>query len=163
MAVMVVLILWWGWAQRGGEIVYSTDTRFASLVDRTAPMPPPPSTLPAGALDAIHDLRKGDCFTASSRLRTARRRLPTHVELRLLEGAAFVCAGDGEEALDAVETLEGQVMGGEVPWTLARAHLLLGHPEPARLYLRQVVAVDMRLRARATALLVRMSEVEAGP
>jgi Mrp family chromosome partitioning ATPase len=57
--------------------------------------------------------------------------------------------------------LKGKVAGGEVAWTLARAHLLLGQPEPARRYLKEVIAVDARLRGRAGALLLRISEVEA--
>ncbi len=158
---LALLLLWWGWPGRDGEEHFTTDSRYTPLVDRTPPEPPPPSSLPSGALDAVRDLRRGDCLAASARLRTTRRGVPTHTELRLLEGATFVCAGDGSEALEAVEPLKGKVAGGEVAWTLARAHLLLGQPEPARRYLKEVIAVDARLRGRAGALLLRISEVEA--
>jgi hypothetical protein len=160
--VVLGAFLWLGWTQRGGELSLRVDDRLPRLVDRTPPLAPPASSLPAGAKDAIRDLKRGDCHSASARLRTTRRKRPEHVALRLLEGAAFVCAGNGAEALDAVRPLEGQVAGGEVPWTLARAHLLLGQPEPARRHLAQVLRVDPALSGRARALLIRVAEVESG-
>jgi len=79
----------------------------------------------------------------------------------MLEGATFVCAGDGEEALDAVLPLQGMVLGGEVAWTMARAYLLIGYPDEAREHLKQVLASDTLLKARAEVLLLRIAEVEA--
>ena len=79
----------------------------------------------------------------------------------MLEGETFICVGNGLEAMDAVVGLEGQVRSGEIGWILARAHLLLGQPDPARRYLGDVIRQDARLRGRAQALLARVSEVEA--
>jgi len=155
---LVCLLTWWGW-NRGEDKVLEVDRSLASLVDRTAPTPPPPSTVPPEARDALRDLRRGDCVSASARLRVARRRSPHHVEVQLLEGASFVCAGNGAKALDAVAPLEGVIGGGTVPWIQGRAHLLLGQAEPAREYLRKVVKLDSVLGPRASALLTRMDAV----
>ena len=160
-ALLVGLLFWWG-AHRGDDVVAEeSDNRFARLVDRTPPAPLHPSALPTEARDALRDLRRGDCTSASARLRSARRKNPGHTALRMLEGGAFVCVGDGAEALDAVVGLQGQVSPGELSWTLARAHLLLGQPEAAKGHLGKVIKYDSELKGRAQVLLVRVAEVQA--
>ena len=159
---VVGLLIWWG-ANRGEDRRLETaDSRFAKLVDRTPPAPLHPADLPSEARDALRDLRRGDCTSASARLRSARRKHPGHTDLRMLEGETFVCVGDGAEALDAVVGLQGQVPPGALSWTLARAHLLMGQPEAAKGHLGKVIKYDQDLKGRAQVLLVRVAEVQAG-
>lgn len=106
---------------------------YAALADRSVP----PSGLLGDATraagDAVTDLERGDCRTAAAHLRTARRRAPELARLWLVEGAAFVCAGDGPSAAAALDA----VMKGtaarppEAAWYQAQAALLMGDPTKA--------------------------------
>ena len=129
----------------------------ASLVDRTPPKVPTWDKPPKGVEDVLKDLSRGDCWTASARLRGLRKSLEESRELRVLEGASFVCAGDGRAAANAVDPLLDVDFRGDALWVRANAALLMGTVVEAESYLELIIERDLDGRRDAEALLLRMS------
>jgi thioredoxin-like negative regulator of GroEL len=77
-------------------------------------------------------------------------------ELRVLEGAAFVCAGNGKAAAQAVQPLVELDFNGEATWIRANAALLMGEVDEARVFLEQTIERDTDKRRSAEALLQRI-------
>lgn len=153
--LLVSLLAAWAWRTvdvRLGPTVLES----AELVDRTPPRRPKWSQAPRGVEDVLRDLARGDCWTASARLRGLRKSAVDSNDLRLLEGAAFVCAGNGKAAARAVDPLVALDFSGEATWVRANAALLVGDVGTARTLLVQIVERDADTRRAAEALLVRI-------
>jgi hypothetical protein len=159
--VLVLLLGYWAWNTRdsGSKI---PEVAVAVLVDRTPPEPPKASSLPPEVFDVIRDLRRGDCWTASVRLRGIRKKLEEDHRLRILEGASFVCAGDGPAAEAAVTPLLETYPDGEPAWIAANAFLLQGKTEKAKALLEAVSVTDSIRRERAKTLLLRLDTLPSG-
>jgi len=155
-AGVLVLVGSWFWGslevQLGPTVLES-----AELVDRTPPKRPLWTHPPRGVDDVLSDLADGDCWTASARLRGLRKSAVDADELRVLEGAAFVCAGNGKAAALAVDPLVALDFNGQATWIRANAALLVGEVELAQLLLKQVIERDTDLSRSAEALLQRIN------
>jgi len=129
----------------------------AALVDRTPPKVPNWDKPPRGVEDVLKDLARGDCWTASARLRGLRKSQVDSEELRILEGASFVCAGNGAAAAVAVDPLIALDFRGDATWIRANAALLDGSVEESKRLLQQILERDLRYRRSAEALLIRIN------
>ena len=148
--------LYWGRISCAGVSEVPLDGA-AALVDRTPPKVPSWDKPPKGVEDVLKDLRRGDCWTASARLRGLRKSHEESQELRVLEGASFVCAGNGQAAANAVEPLLKTDFRGEALWVRANAALLMGSAAEAQRYLQTIIERDLDGRRDAEALLLRIS------
>jgi hypothetical protein len=127
-----------------------------------ADLSPPPvarlSDLPAETQLALRDLSMGDCARAATRLRDIREAFPDEARLYLLEGASFVCNGDGRRALVTFDALDravedrGLKRPRQLPWYRAQAQILEGDLEAALESLGEVDRVDSRHRGAARKL-----------
>jgi hypothetical protein len=155
--ILMVVVLFGGWFWGTLDIhVAPSVLKSAELVDRTPPIRPTWNHPPRGVEDVLRDLSRGDCWTASARLRGLRKSAVDADELRVLEGAAFVCAGNGKAAARAVDPLVELDFNGEATWIRANAALLSGDVDEARLLLEQAVERDTDKRRAAEALLDRL-------
>ena len=153
--LLVILLVYAGinvWPQPSVESMSDA----AALVDRTSPKLPKWSKPPRGVEDVLKDLSRGDCWTASARLRGLRKSKDDSAELRLLEGASFVCAGNGRAAANAVDPLVALDFKGDATWIRANAALLMGSVDEARSLLHQIIERDTDWRRSAEALLIRI-------
>lgn len=123
------------------------------LADRSPPEVARIEDLPPAMQQVVADFGGGSCRTAAGRLRGLVRAHPDEPRLAMLEGAAWVCAGDGRKALKILEPLSTdpdlRPRPRQVFWFLAQSHLLLGNAQPALAALKQAEAEDPRHRARA--------------
>ncbi|MAY81269.1 MAG: hypothetical protein CL930_10865 [Deltaproteobacteria bacterium] len=158
---LFLLFGYWAWNIRGSDSKVP-EVAVAVLVDRTPPAVPQASSLPPEVFDVIRDLRRGDCWTASVRLRGIRKQLAEDHRLRILEGASFVCAGDGPAAEAAVAPLLETYPDGEPAWIAANALLLQGKTERAEALLEAVSVTDSTRRERAKTLLLRIDALSSG-
>ena len=131
----------------------------AALVDRTPPRLPKWVKPPDGIEDVLKDMSRGDCWTASARLRGIRKSQSESSELRTLEGGLFVCAGNGRAAAVAVDPLLRLDFRGEATWVRANAALLMGSVAESRTLLQQIVETDTEWRRSAEALLIRIDSL----
>jgi hypothetical protein len=158
---LFILFTHWAW-KTWGVHSQTPDVEIAVLVDRTPPEAPRSQDFPAEVFDVIRDLRRGDCWTASVRLRGIRKQLPEDPRLRLLEGSSFVCAGNGAAAEAAVSPLLETYSGSEPAWIAANAALLQGKSDQARALLEMISVTDSTLRPRAETLLIRLDVLTDG-
>ena len=140
----------------GSEDVPSPMLESAAIVDRTPPPVPDWPAPPQDIGDVLKDLGRGDCWTASARLRGIRKSQEDSPTLRTLEGALFVCAGDGKAAAAAVDPLVPNDSVGEATWIRANAALLMGSVDDAKRLLNILVEKDTKWRRSSQALLVRI-------
>ena len=158
----LLFLLWlgtyWGWASCADEVEAPVEGAVA-LVDRTPPKAPVWKKPPKGVEDVLKDLRRGDCWTASARLRGLRKAHEESRELRVLEGEAFVCAGDGPAAASAIEPLLDTDFRGDALWVAANAALLRGSITDAQRYLQRMIDRDADRRRDAEALMRRISSL----
>lgn len=148
----VVAAVWWF---TGGKeaAVQASAAEIAAVAIRETPNLRSTEGLPESAVEAVNALKIDDCITAAGHLRSARRADPADGRLYYLEAASWVCAGKGDRALDALESLEA--LGEAVPrgfyWVRAQAWLLDGQPVPAFEDLSRVQLEDARHREQAAA------------
>ena len=151
--------LWWVAGREDGPLPAARVAEIAALADRS---PPTLSgdAVPEDALPAASELARGDCRTASARLRTARMRAPDDAALWSLEAASFVCAGEGKDALSALDGLAERGLAAPVSaaWTRAQALLLIGDLEGAEDALDAVIASDP---TRASAARAQRASLQA--
>ena len=140
----------------GGEDAPAPMLDSAAIVDRTPPRMPKWTMPPKEIADVLKDLDRGDCWTASARLRGVRKSQEDSPRLRTLEGALFVCAGDGKSAAAAVDPLISTDVVGEATWIRANAALLMGAVDDAERLLTVLVEKDTRWRRSSEALLIRI-------
>jgi hypothetical protein len=95
-------------------------------------------------------------------LRGIRKQLDEDHRLRILEGASFVCAGDGPAAEAAVKPLLETYPDGEPAWIAANAFLLQGKTDKAIALLEAVSVTDSTRRERAKTLLLRLEALGSG-
>jgi len=130
----------------------------ALLADLSPPSVARLSDLPSETQLALRELSMGDCGSAAGRLRELRENFPDEARLYLLEGASFVCNGDGRRALVTFDELEraveerGLKRPRQLPWYRAQAQLLEGDSEAALESLGEVDRVDSRHRGAARKL-----------
>ena len=155
--VFLIGLLWF--ALSGAEKGPEPMLKAAAIVDRTPPRVPKWVVPPKEIGDVLKDMARGDCWTASARLRGIRKSLDESSELRLLEGSLFVCAGDGRAAAEAVDPLVQHDLEGEAMWIRANAALLLGSVDDARGWLTILVERDTEWRRSAAALLIRIDSL----
>lgn len=118
--------IWW-WSRHREEVHKQKIPELAALADRTAPDVGANEKIPVYANEAVRDLRDGDCRTAAARFRSARRTHPSERHMWLLEGASWVCAGEGAEALAALDPLARDAARPPgTDWYRAQALLLTG-------------------------------------
>lgn len=130
----------------------------AAFADRTAPTVGADEEIPTYIEEAVRNLRDGDCRTAAARFRVARRGHPAERRLWLLEGASWVCAGEGREALAALDPLSRDAARPPLTdWYRAQALLLSGNAAAAVSALDAVSNTDSRraTQAREQAAAVR--------
>lgn len=151
--VITAVLIWYGRTRRtAGQPV---DPEVALLADRSVPPAPSAGSLPADARAGIIDLERDDCRSAGAHFRTARRDHPEVARLYLLEGASFVCAGDGRRAIEAFDALSAMGANRDsaglahLDWWRAQALLLQGRGRDALLALNSVMIFDARYRAQA--------------
>jgi len=127
----------------------------AGLADRSPPEVARIEDLPGGVQPVVADFGSGSCRTAAGRLRGLVRNNPDEPRLVLLEGAAWVCAGDAGKALKILGPLSTDEGGSRAPrqvwWYLAQAHLLEGDAKAALEALTMAEREDPRHRGRAAA------------
>jgi|GEM_PF-3195717 len=127
----------------------------AELADRSPPEVARLEDLPAAVQQVVADFGSGDCRTAAGRLRGIVRAHPDQPRLELLEGAAWVCAGNGSKAVKILEPLTelevAQKRPRQVWWYLAQGHLLQGQATEALENLARAQQEDPRHRSRAEA------------
>lgn len=152
--VLLFGVLWFGLT--GDDEAPAPMLKAASIVDRTPPRVPKWAVAPKKIEDVLKDMARGDCWTASARLRGIRKSQEESPELRTLEGALFVCAGDGRSAADAVDPLVDHDVVGEATWVRANAALLMGAVDEAKTLLTRLVERDTSWRRSAEALLIRI-------
>lgn len=164
-AVVVALVgggLWWATRNTGPSLTGGNDPALAALADRSPPEVGRLRDLPSEVQFAVADLAAGDCRTGAGRLRSARGQQPDSARLYVLEGAAFVCAGDANKALGVFSALDSMLNGQPPPngayWFRAQAHLLRGEGNAALKYLSDAEVHDPKHRKEATRL---KAEVEA--
>lgn len=131
-----------------------------ALADRSPPEVARIEDLPGGVQPVVADFGSGSCRTAAGRLRGLVRANPDEARLELLEGAAWVCAGDSRKALAILGPLSTEDGGARAPrqvwWYLAQAHLLAGDASAALVALRNAEREDSRHRGRAGAQRARI-------
>lgn len=136
------------------------------LADQSPPEIARIEDLPPTVQQVVADFGSGDCRTGAGRLRGIVRANPGEPRLELLEGAAWVCAGNGGKAVKILEPLSkleiDQKRPRQVWWYLAQGHLLEGHADLAIEYLSRAQQEDPRHRDRARALAQRVQEVVDG-
>ena len=152
--VLLVGLLWFGLTE--GDERPAPMLKAASIVDRTPPRKPKWDVPPKEVGDVLKDMARGDCWTASARLRGIRKSQKESQDLRTLEGALFVCAGNGRAAAEAVDPLVSHDVVGEATWIRANAALLMGAVDDARTLLTLLVERDTKWRRSAEALLIRI-------
>ncbi len=152
--------LWW--VTSGSEQMEAqADARYRKIADRNPPTVRRVSALPDGADSAVDALVSGDCITAAGLLRGIRRRSPDVARLYTLEGAAWLCAGNGQKGIAVLDELEAR--GGELPrsfhWTRGQLHLLEGDGHAALLDLTEAQLRDPTHRDQAGAQIGRIRAI----
>jgi hypothetical protein len=147
--VIVVLLAWLGFERL--QRAQLPPPLIITIADTTPPTASFSENLPSSADGAIMSLVRGDCLTAAANFRTARRGSPEVGRLWVLEGAAFVCAGDAAEARDVLEevTAATEVPPRQAWWYLAQACLMQGDIPCAVPALNQTILTDKRHRRKA--------------
>lgn len=147
-------LLLWSQSSSEGNAPQAVDG-LPALADRSPPEIARIEDLPGAVQPVVADLGAGDCRTAAGRLRGLVRANPEEPRLELLEGAAWVCAGNEGKALKILEPLSKAKGGTRAPrtvwWFLAQAHLLAGNAEGALEALTMAEREDPRHRGRAGA------------
>ena len=106
--------------------------------------------LPEAAESGMMDLARGDCKTASAHFRTAHRRNPGQVKIRMLEGASLLCAGELEKAVEVLSELSDEPSAPpQAAWYLAQACLMTGETGCALDALERAAESDPRHREQA--------------
>lgn len=117
---------WW-WRGHQEQEHLKNLPAIAAFADRTPPVVGADEEIPAYAKEAVRDLRSGDCRTAAARFRTVRRSHPAERRFWMLEGASWVCAGDGAAALAALDPLSRDAARPTgTDWYRAQALILTG-------------------------------------
>jgi hypothetical protein len=153
--VLVAVIGAGAFALRGGDAPITGGAPNAALrplAVRDVPELPTGAGLPSDLSLVATDLQNNDCRTAAGRARQLRLANPGIGALQLLEGAAFVCAGDGAKAVKALEGARSEASDpGRAEWLRAQAFLLEGRGAEAVAALKasQAAAPDEAVRVRA--------------
>lgn len=161
LAILAVLVIMLALRTRD-EQAQAAAPSIAALADRSPPPVPDPVTLPDDASSALVDLERGQCGLAAARLHTSRLRHPGDPAVAWMEGATWVCAGEGTRAQEALDAYlaDGGASTPELLWFQAQAALLQGEPGVARerlVRLRPLAdlelgsRIDEQLRALSTA------------
>lgn len=133
------------------------------LADRSAPEVGRLEELPDAMQQVVADFGSGDCRTGAGRMRGIVRANPGMVRLEVLEGAAWVCAGNGPKAEKILKPISERDISDQRPravwWYLAQAYLLQGRVEEAQAALGRAQQEDPRHREHARALSGRVTEV----
>jgi glutaredoxin len=150
----------------GGALPGAPIPALSALADQTPPEVARISDLPPEVQFAVSDLAKGDCRTAAGRVRSARNKRPDEPRLFLIEGAAFVCAGDASKALGVFDDLDALLADAAPPravhWYRAQAHLLKGEGALAVALLELAITHDPKHREAAQAQLSRVRQMVSG-
>ena len=148
--VLLALGAWYAWSRHQDALHAAVLPQVAALANRTPPALVRGEKAPAYVEDAMRDLARGDCLQAAARFRTARRQHPDDRRVWVLEGASFVCAGDGAAALQPLDIVarEGEPTPA-IHWYRAQALLLEGRAADALELLEKVAASDNPHRAAA--------------
>ncbi|HCH64859.1 MAG TPA: hypothetical protein DFR83_18785 [Deltaproteobacteria bacterium] len=145
------------WALRGddGSAPTGPVKGVAALADLSAPEVARLEELPPAVQMVVADLGSGDCRTAAGRMRGIVRENPDMPRLGMLEGAAWVCAGNGAKANRILKPLSELEASANPPrqvwWYLAQSQLLMGNVDEALQSLVKAQQEDPRHRARAEA------------
>jgi hypothetical protein len=127
------------------------------IADRSPPTLGDTTGLPGEINQIQQDLANKDCRTAAGRARQLGAANPQAPRLALIEAGAFVCAGDGGKALQALDRMgDPGPLRAEADWTRAQALLLEGQGGPAVSALQRVMTGDPALAARASAQLAKV-------
>ncbi len=141
--------------RRGHEGAGGAVEGVAALADRSPPGIRKLDRLPAEVQPAVGDFARGQCRTAAGRFHAAHATHPEVLDLYVLEGASFVCAGDARRALrafrelDAARGPDGPPEPRQAAWYRAQARLLDGDARGALVDLRQAEVQDARHREQA--------------
>jgi predicted Zn-dependent protease len=141
-------------ALRGGgapAVSGAPNAALRPLAVRDPPALPTGAGMPSDLSLVGADLKNNDCRTAAGRARQLRLANPSIGALQLLEGAAFVCAGDGAKAIKALEGARSEPSApGRAEWLRAQAFLLEGRGAEAIAALKaaQAAAPDEATRVR---------------
>jgi len=161
--VAAIAGVWW-FTTGSQQIEARVDDRYRAVADRTPPTVRKTSSLPEGTDAAIDAMVSGDCITAAGLLRGIRRSSPDVPRLYTLEGAAWLCAGDGRKGIQVMNELESR--GLELPrsfhWTRGQLHLLEGDGHAAFLDLSEAQLRDPNHREQAGAQLGRIQAIRDG-
>ena len=148
LVIVLALLGWLGWERL--QRAQQPPALVVSLADATPPAASFSEKLPATADGGIMSLARGDCHTAAANFRTARRGAPDHARLWVLEGAAFICAGQPDEARDVLDEVAAtDAPPRQVWWYLAQACLMQGDTTCAALKLNRAILEDKRHRRQA--------------
>jgi hypothetical protein len=127
----------------------------SKVADRSPPEVARIEDLPPAVQQVVADFGSGDCRTGAGRLRGIVRANPDQPRLELLEGAAWVCAGNGSKAVKILGPLSelevAQKRPRQVWWYLAQGLLLQGYGKEAIAMLKRAQQEDPRHRDRARA------------
>jgi hypothetical protein len=126
-----------------------------ALADLSPPEVARIEELPGQVQQVVAEFGAGDCRTAAGRMRGIVRENPDLPRLRLLEGAAWVCAGYGTKAGRILQPLSELDVTANRPrqvwWYLAQSQLLQGDAQGALESLTRAQQEDPRHRGRAKA------------
>jgi glutaredoxin len=157
------------WAFSGDGTERQNDTPvagLAALADRSPPEVARIEELPGTVQQVVADFGAGDCRTAAGRMRGIVRENPENTRLQLLEGASWVCAGNGSKALKTLEPLSKTEISASRPrqvwWFLAQAYLLEGDGRSAMEALSRAQQEDPAHRGRANAQLDQVKAALGG-
>jgi len=143
----------WAFSSERDEVPSGPVIGVAKVADRSAPEIARLEDLPAAVQQVVADFGSGDCRTGAGRLRGIVRSNPGEPRLELLEGAAWVCAGNGSKAVKILRPLSelevAQRRPRQVWWYLAQGLLLQGYGKEAIDMLKRAQQEDPRHRDRA--------------
>ncbi len=144
----------------GGELAAPTiDPALAELAEGELPPFPAPRDVAPALEPAFEELALGDCAMGANRFRLARMRDPALVQAWTWEALAALCAGRGDqavEAFDRVAELEPELR--DLGWYQAQAALTAGRVELAERRLRAVCGGTSARVQQACAQLARIEE-----
>ncbi len=148
-----------GWLLHDRHTGGAAPSPLADIADLSPPRVSLSESLPRLAESGAMELARGDCRSAAAHFRTAHSEHPELPRLAVLEGASFVCAGDGPAALKPLRALSAQAEPPPLTWWyLAQACLLIGDGDCAARALSAVIEQD---RHHLDAALTQQSALQA--